>query len=257
MIFEDKEQLKHAKYILENEGLANKLTKYLNKPIEKGLELLPKDIMAKVQLYSNSALEKALNFAVYTINTREAQNPKNYAHKLAVTLTGGIGGFFGISSALIELPVSTVLMLRSIADIAASEGENLSDIYSKLACLEVLALGGNGERNQTSDISYFSLRILLAREIGEAAKYITTKGIIEEGAPILVKLLNTISSRFGVAVSQKLAGQALPIIGSISGATINNIFMDHYQKLAKAHFTIRRLERTYGSEYVKQLYENL
>jgi hypothetical protein len=255
MTFEDKEELKYAKYLLENDGLANKMTKYLNKPIEKGLELLPKDIMDKVQMYTNTALQKALSFAISSISNKEISKPNNKSHKLAVTITGGIGGFFGISSALVELPVSTTLMLRSIAEIAASYGEDLDDIYSRLACLEVLALGSTGARSSNPDVSYFGLRVLLAREISEAAKYIAQKGIIEEGAPILIKLINSISTRFGVSVSQKLAGQALPIIGSISGAAINNIFIDHFQKTAKAHFTIRRLERKYGNELIQQTYQ--
>ena len=42
----------------------------------------------------------------------------------------------------IELPVSTIIMLRSIADIARSEGEDLSDPESALSCVQVFALGG-------------------------------------------------------------------------------------------------------------------
>jgi hypothetical protein len=38
----------------------------------------------------------------------------------------------------IELPVSTVIMLRSIADIARSEGEDLSD-PRRLPCVQVFA----------------------------------------------------------------------------------------------------------------------
>jgi EcsC protein family len=38
------------------------------------------------------------------------------------------------------LPASTVIMLRSIADIACSEGEDMSDPETALACVEVFAL---------------------------------------------------------------------------------------------------------------------
>jgi hypothetical protein len=257
MIYEDKIELKQAKFLLENEGLANKLTNFLNKPLEKGLSLLPHEVMDKVQLYTNAALDKALRFAIYTMDTTNDATPSNSKHKLAATISGGIGGFFGFTSALVELPISTTIMLRSIAEIAKSHGEDLTDITSRLACLEVLALGSNSEKSDTIESSYFSLRVLLAKEISEAAKFITRKGIIEEGAPLLVKMLNTVSSKFGIAVSQKLAGMALPIVGSISGAAINNLFIDHFQKTAEAHFTIRKLERKYGNEYVKQVFREL
>jgi hypothetical protein len=42
-------------------------------------------------------------------------------HKALATASGGA---FGLASLPIELPVSTIIMLRSIADIARSEGEN-------------------------------------------------------------------------------------------------------------------------------------
>jgi hypothetical protein len=42
----------------------------------------------------------------------------------------------------IELPISTIVRLRSIADIARREDEDFRTIEAQLACLEVLALGG-------------------------------------------------------------------------------------------------------------------
>jgi hypothetical protein len=42
----------------------------------------------------------------------------------------------------IELPVSTIIMLRLIADIARSAGEDLSDPEAALSCVQVFALGG-------------------------------------------------------------------------------------------------------------------
>ncbi|MDD5412899.1 MAG: EcsC family protein [Methylobacter sp.] len=55
-------------------------------------------------------------------------------------------------------------------------------------------------------------------------------------------------------ISEKMAAQAVPAIGLIGGASVNLLFINHYQKMAKAHFTIRRLERRYGEELVKEAY---
>lgn len=72
-------------------------------------------------------------------------------------------------------------MLRSIADIARSEGERLRTPEAKLACLEVLALGGRSPNDDTNESAYFAIRGALAKVVSEAAKYIAEKGLAEEG----------------------------------------------------------------------------
>jgi hypothetical protein len=66
-----------------------------------------------------------------------------------------------------------------------------------------------------------------------------------------------IAGRFGIVVSQKLAAQAIPIIGAVGGAAVNLAFIDHFQDVARGHFTVRRLERIYGVEAVRSAYEQL
>jgi len=79
----------------------------------------------------------------------------NTWHKLAVAASGGIGGFFGLPAVAVELPISTTIMLRSIADIARSEGEIISNTESQLACIEVFALGGSNKSDNASESGYF------------------------------------------------------------------------------------------------------
>ena len=43
------------------------------------------------------------------------------------------------------------LMLRSIADIAHSEGENLHTTEARVACMQVFALGGRGGEDQAAE----------------------------------------------------------------------------------------------------------
>jgi hypothetical protein len=50
---------------------------------------------------------------------------------------------FGMSALAVALPVSTAIMLRSVAEIARQEGENLDDIEVRLACVSVLARSDN------------------------------------------------------------------------------------------------------------------
>jgi hypothetical protein len=41
----------------------------------------------------------------------------------------------------------------------------------------------------------------------------------------------------------------------VGGAAINVLFIRHYQAVAKGHFTVRRLERTYGAEVIRAAYD--
>jgi hypothetical protein len=72
-----------------------------------------------------------------------------------------------------------------------------------------------------------------------------------------VRLAAQIASRFGVVVSQKVAAQAVPVVGAIGGAAVNAAFMNHFQAIARGHFTVRRLERAYGKAPVQVAYDDL
>lgn len=253
--FLHKNELSAAKALLENPGLAARMTDVLGVPIEKGLAILPEKWQENVQETARLAIKKALDFAVMTMDNRLEGKRSSRKHKIAVAASGAIGGAFGLIALAAELPVSTVIMLRSIADIAKHEGEDIKLLETKLACLEVFALGGRSRKDNASEAGYYAVRSVLASSISDAASHIAKKGITEEGAPALVRLISRIATRFGVVVSEKVAAAAIPIIGAVGGATINTIFIDHFQKMAKGHFAIRRLERIYGKEMVQKEYE--
>ena len=98
---------------------------------------------------------------------------------------------------------------------------------------------------------------MLAKSVTEAARFIAERGVIEEGAPVLVRFITLVASRFGVAVTQKVAAQALPVVGALGGAAVNYAFIEHFQQVAWGHFTVRRLERVYGKNVVRTEYERL
>lgn len=253
----DLNALKKAKTLLENPGIAAKITNLLGTPIERGLELLPDNWNVKVRELTQEALSKAVHAAVFTIKDSPGKEASNYWHKIAVATTGGIGGFFGLTALAVELPISTTIMLRSIADIARSEGEALSKIESKIACIEVFAFGGPSKSDDASESGYFAVRAALAQSVTKAAEYITEKSLAEEGAPALVRLVIKIAERFSIQVSEKAAAQAVPAIGAAGGAIINTLFIDHFQDMALGHFIVRRLERKYGKEVVEATYKTV
>jgi hypothetical protein len=253
----DREALRFAKNLLENPGLAARLTGLIGMPVEKAMALLPERWSDAVAIATRKSLETALHVALTTLDDTPRSRSWEGLHKLAVAATGAGGGAFGLAGLPLELPVSTTLMLRSIADIARSEGEALGAPDAKMACLEVFALGGNTTADDASESSYFVVRAALARSVSQAAQYVAQRGLVEEGAPALVRLIAQLASRFGANVSQKVAAQAVPIIGAAGGVVVNVLFIDHFQDMARGHFTVRRLERTYSPEVVRAEYERL
>ncbi|WP_430232117.1 EcsC family protein [Paraburkholderia tropica] len=156
----------------------------------------------------------------------------------------------------IELPISTTIMLRSIADIARSEGENLSKRDAQIACVQVLAFGGKSKSDDGAETGYFAVRQAMAVAVTDAVTYLA-KGSSDSAVPVMIQLIRQIAQRFGVQVGEKAAAQIVPILGAAGGATINTLFMNHFQDMARGHFTVRRLERKYGAGFVKAEYERL
>ncbi|HLN55205.1 MAG TPA: EcsC family protein [Bacteroidales bacterium] len=250
-------ELKSAVQLLENPGIAAKITNLIGMPIEKGMKFLPDDWNKKIGEVTQKALMKAANIAIFSINSAPRELSSDRWHKLGVAVTGGIGGFLGLPAMIIELPVSTTIMLRSIAEIARREGEHVNDSLTKLACLEVFALGGKNKSDDSSESGYFVVRAALARSVSEAAQFAATKSLTGESAPALIRFIVNIAQRFSIQVTEKAAAQAIPVLGAAGGAIINTLFIDHFQDMAKGHFVVRRLEGIYGKEVVRDAYEEV
>ncbi len=242
---QDYQTLENAVRVLENPGFAARITDYLGIPIEKFIDILPKKQSNSVGEIAKISIEKALRLVVKSMNGNgTGKKTANTLHKVLATATGAVGGFFGLPALAIELPLTTGIMLRSIADIARSEGEAIASPETKLACLAVFALGGKAQADDAADSGYYAIRALLANAV-------------KEGAPVVIKLITTIASRFGVTVTEKAAASAIPIVGAIGGASINLIFMDHFQDMARGHFIVRRLERGYDPKMIEIEYNRI
>lgn len=253
----DWEDLYRAKRLFERPGLAIRISNLIGIPIEKGFDLLPPHWSEKIGDMTRSALTKAMDMAAATIRKPSRRKTHNRLHKIAVAASGGIGGFFGLAALAAELPLSTTIILRSIADVARSEGEDIRSTEVKLACMEVFALGGGSRNDNAAESGYFAIRAGLAHTLSKAAEQAAQVGATQEGVPALVRLITSIAERFSVQVSEKAAAQALPAIGAAGGALVNTIFIAHFQEVARGHFIIRRLERRYGREIVRRAYESI
>src|ERR1700730_8991861 len=272
--FGAREALERAMRELERTSLAIRLCAILGRQAGAIASIVPANIAEIASRAAEAAIRSGLHFAMRSL-AGEPLRDRRRLHKNIAVLAGAAGGAFGIASLPIELPFSTTIMLRSIADIARAEGQDLADPRTALACLEVFALGGRDSSNRdirfpdidvpdsnfsdraVLETGYFALRAILAKSVTEAASYLAGRASASEAAPALVRLVAQIGTHFGVVVSQTLVAQSVPLIGAAGGAAINYAFADHFQTIACGHFTILRLERQYGVGVVRAEYERL
>jgi hypothetical protein len=253
----DDADLRSAVTKLETQSFAMTVASKVGVPVEVLLRMLPNDAHGMIEVATNKALEQCLRIAIKVGQSNSAIVRHKHSHTVAVAITGAVGGFFGLPGLLVELPITTTVMLHSIVEIARSQGEDLSNAESALACLSVFALGPQGRRAEALESAYYATRAALTQVIREAAAYVTEKGLSKETAPAMISLLGRISTKFGLEISEKAAAELVPIAGSAGGLTLNVLFARHFQSLAEGHFTIRRLERKYGADIVREEYERV
>jgi len=253
---QDMADLQWAHRHLEHPSLAARLSSVVGVPIENGLKLLPQAWYKRLDKAAEFSIKKALNLTISSMEKLPPDAAHDSLHRLLGVCTGALGGFFGPLMLLAELPATTALMLRSIADIAHSQGEDLNTEDARVACMQVFALGGRTREDEAADTGYYGLRITLSLHFSNTFLY-TGKAVANAHIPAGVNLVRGIVSRFGIVISDKAAAQIVPVVGGISGALLNWVFMQHFQDTARGHFIVRRLERKHGSERIRAEYERI
>jgi hypothetical protein len=248
--------LTRAAVLLENTSFAMKVADLVGRPVTHAFGMLPGIADRQLARLIESALLKCLNIAIDSLDGTPANSPSRWIPRLTTGVTGGLGGLFGALALPIELPLTTTLMLQSIADIARHYGEDLRHPEARLACLAVFALGDR-RSGKRADIGYYATRSVLTHLTADVTAIIVQRQTIDPTSPVATRLVNEIASRFGIAVSERATASALPILGALGGATVNMMFMSHFQQIAEGHFTLRRLERRYGNGAVRNLYQSI
>lgn len=134
-------------------------------------------------------------------------------HKVAAGVTGALGVLGGIATTLVDLPVTTTLILRSIQQIAVGHGEDLSSPEVRAQCLAVFGMGGPLADDDDTKAGLWATRTALS---GKA----------------VAEILKGVLPRFGMVVSEKALAQATPLLGAIAGGAINPIFTGYFQTMA-------------------------
>jgi hypothetical protein len=264
---QDWADLQRAVALLESPTLTAKMANLIGSPLEFAVKKLPAVVSRRIHGAVEAALFKSAQAALWSMDNTPGKAASTRWHKLAAATSGAVGGAFGFTSLFIELPVSTTIMMRSVADVARSEGFDLRELSTRHACLEVFALGGNAGSDDASETGYYITRGFTAEVMRHLSAELAGRaagggGVMigltpKEAGKWLAKIVEKVAARFGVVVTEKFAAQAVPIIGAVTGATLNTMFTDYYQDMARGHFIVRRLERSYGYETVRAAYTML
>lgn len=114
-----------------SKGLIVNLSSIIGKKAESWIEKVPDDWQSKIDGLVETALHTSYGLALQTQSNGETESLMNNAlawaqgerwHSVASAVSGAIGGLGGISTTLLEIPVTTTLALRSIQQVAASYG---------------------------------------------------------------------------------------------------------------------------------------
>jgi hypothetical protein len=278
IVAEDLAFIQQAVAYLERPSFLMRVANLLGKPIESVSRVLPASVRSAAGDVVDYALRQALEAALLTLRKprgnqlsgpieldRLEQNRwERLKHNMAAGFTGALAGTFGIKALALELPITTTIMMRDIAGVALSCGEDPTDESVKLQCMAVFSIGGMEQEQGKSamESSYYASRLTLTNLIREATLYASRvsaeqlAGDLAAGSsPALVRLVAEVAKRFNVVVSQKLMAQAVPAIGAAGGALVNVAFNAHFDRVARYHFGIRALERKYGPELVQKTYQ--
>ncbi|MBI1218996.1 MAG: staphylolytic protease PREPROENZYME LASA [Rhodobacteraceae bacterium] len=210
-------------------GLVMSIVNAAGTRIESRLELLPDGVKDRIETVAAKALNRSYRLAGHTV----VAGPKlgERGHLALATLSGALGGFGGFASAVAELPVTVTVIFRSLQRIAAEYGYDPQDEAVRLECLQVFGSGSPLERDDGVNTSFLGARVTIT------------------GAT-LNRVIATVAPRFATVLGEKLAAQAVPLLGSFAGAGINYAFVSYYQEMAHVRFGLKRLADVHGDEAV-------
>nr|WP_178125006.1 MULTISPECIES: EcsC family protein [unclassified Pseudomonas] len=254
--------------MLESPSLTARLSGLLGSPIESAVRALPGSVAKKINGAVAAALHTSADAALWSLENHPKKQASTLLHKVYAATSGAVGGAFGFAALFVELPISTTIMMRSVADVARSEGFDLNDFATKQACIEVFAMGGNSQADDATETGYYITRSFTTQAMQQLSKELAAIAA-KQGSKVASKLspgmagkwlavlIEKVAARYGVTISSKFAAQAVPVIGAFTGAAINALFTDFYQDMARGHFTVKRLEEQYGYEQIKSEYARI
>lgn len=201
-------------------GIGIQVLNALGGQAEDLLDKLPTGVRANLE----GATEQALGLAMKAAqgSRRAVPDQKPWVNTAVATALGAAGGFGGLPSALVELPATTALLLRTIQGAARENGFDPAAPNVQFDCIRVFNAAGPLDDDDGADFAFFATRVTLT-------------------GPALQRLIGAVAPRLATALGQKLAAQTVPVLGAVAGATTNLVYTRYYQEIAHVHFGLRKL----------------
>lgn len=197
--------------------------------IERRMDALPPALRARVEGVVAEALSRGFDVAQAG---RHAPDLGPRGAQALAALTGALGGAGGLATALAELPVTVTVILHTIRRAAERAGFDPAEPAIRAECLRVLSSGSPAAQDDGVNTAFIGARLALS------------------GAAVQ-KLIATAAPGLAVVLTQKLAAQTVPVIGAVTGATLNAAYLGYYRDLAEIRFALLRLSVQHGGEYVQ------
>lgn len=221
----DREIADLARALRRANGPVMSLVNRLGGGIEKQLSALPPRLRDDIERISATALSAA--FGAGGVLPRLGRR----GTLAAALASGAAGGAGGLATSVAELPVTIAVMLKAIREEAEAAGFDPTQDAVRAACIEVFAVGSPLEDDDGANTSFLSVRLTLT-------------------GPALQKIIATVAPRLAVTMGQKLAAQAVPVLGAVSGAALNAAYLGYYREMARIRFALMRLTVQHGAEAV-------
>lgn len=201
-------------------GAAVRLLSALGGRAEGLLDRLPGPVRDRLGGATETALGVAMRAAGHSRGA-VPDLPARLGQALGAAM-GAAGGFGGLPTALVELPATTTLLLRTIQDVAADNGFDPQSDNVRFDCIRVFAAAGPLAQDDGADLGFLTLRLTL-------------------GGGAVQKLIALVAPRLALVLGQKLAAQTVPVLGAVAGASINYVYAGYFREIAHVHFGLRRL----------------
>ena len=205
-----------------------RLVNRLGGGIEAQLGKLPVKLRGDLERLTARALELAHDAARVGAH---APDLGRRGSTFAAMATGAVGGAAGLAGSLVELPVTVTIMLHAIRREAVAAGYDPDQDFIRLACLDVFAAGSPLRADDGVNTAFLSARLAVA-------------------GPTLQRVVATVAPRLALVLGEKLAAQAVPVLGALTGAALNAAFITYYREIARIRFRLMRLSEVHGTEAV-------
>lgn len=209
-------------------GPVMSLVTRLGGSFEKQLALIPPNSRRQIE----QAIERALS-ASYAVAGGADRLPNAGARgrMAAAIAAGAAGGAGGLPSALAELPVTITLILNAIRAEARAAGFDPDRPEIRAECIRTFGAGSPLAADDGINTGFLSARLTLT-------------------GPAIQKVIASVAPKLAAALGQKLAAQAIPVLGAVTGAALNAAFLNYYKEMARIRFALLRLAEQHGAERV-------